>query len=66
MHLEEHNRCFMHFLASKEFLGPAFHASRLRKMKKMKSVNLAWAVRISGEGGQEGRHLAKKKKGLRV
>ena len=24
------------------------------------SVNLAWAVRISGDGGQEGRHLAKK------
>ena len=31
--------------------------------KKRKSVNLAWAVRISGDGGQEGRHLAKKKKG---
>ena len=25
-------------------------------------MNLAWAVRISGDGGQEGRHLAKKKK----
>ena len=26
-----------------------------------KSVNLAWAVRISGDGGQEGMHLEKKK-----
>ena len=25
-------------------------------------MNLAWAVRISGDGGQEGRHLAPKKK----
>ena len=24
-------------------------------------MNLAWAVRISGDGGQEGRHLAKKR-----
>ena len=35
--------------------------AEIRNTKTWKSVNLAWAVRISGDGGQEGRHLAKKK-----
>ena len=29
-------------------------------------MNLAWAVRISGDGGQEGRHLEKKGDGSRT
>ena len=33
----------------------------IRKQKVRKSVNLARAVRISGDGDQEGRHLAKKR-----
>ena len=37
--------------------------AEIRYLHTWKSVNLAWAVRISGDGGQEGRHLAKKKKG---
>ena len=36
--------------------------AEIRYLHTWKSVNLAWAVRISGDGGQEGRHLAKKKK----
>ena len=35
--------------------------AEIRYTHTWKSVNLAWAVRISGDGGQEGRHLAKKK-----
>ena len=38
-----------------------WHSSPRRcQNETWKSVNLAWAVRISGDGGQEGRHLAKK------
>ena len=33
------------------------------KTERIKAVNLARAVRISGDGGQQGRHLAKKQKG---
>ena len=36
--------------------------AEIRTKKMRKSLNLAWAVRISGDGGQEGRHLAKKKR----
>ena len=36
--------------------------AEIRYLHTWKSVNLAWAVRISGDGGQEGRHLAKKEK----
>jgi len=39
--------------------------AEIRNQKVRKSVNLARAVRISGDGGQEGRHLAKKKKKTR-
>ena len=34
----------------------------IRSQKMMKSVNLARAVRILGDGGQEGRYLAKQDK----
>ena len=37
--------------------------AEIRYLHTWKSVNLAWAVRISGDGGQEGRHLAPPKKG---
>ena len=37
--------------------------SKTRFIAFILDVNLARAVRISGDGGQEGRHLAKRKKG---
>ena len=43
-------------------LAPAINWERIRlksETERRKSVNLARAVRISGDGGQEGRHLAK-------
>ena len=36
--------------------------AEIRNQKVRKSVNLVRAVRISGDGGQEGRHLAPPKK----
>ena len=36
-------------------------SAEIRNTHAWKSVNLARAVRISGDGGQEGMHLAKKK-----
>ena len=35
--------------------------AEIRNTNTWKPVNLALAVRISGDGGQEGRHLAKRK-----
>ena len=57
MYLEEHNHCLKHCFGVKTLsgtlLGPAFN-----------KTNLAWAVRISGDGGQEGMHLARNTKGV--
>ena len=74
MHLEEHNQCFGVKILFGTLLGSAFKETgyhgqslsvqaEIRKQKIRKSVNLARAVRISGDGGQEGRHLAKRKEG---
>ena len=40
-----------------------FARAEIRNKKRRISVNSAPAVRISGDGGQEGRHLANNKKG---
>ena len=42
MHLEEHNQCFMHFLTSKTFLGPAFNENGLINYLKKGLRGFKW------------------------